>query len=205
MPPAPRRSVAFASTPHFDGSLPTSSSSASSSPSPYPQTSQSRHPSSRTPLQGRNRNHQHTLSQIYSQSQNQNRSQGQGQSQGQSYLQRGSESDNYSLPDIDDRGEDDGDEDEDSEAVIMAIDYKSRKIGCAFYSMMDQRLSLMEDIELPTSECLEARELQPLGASLRTDKWAVKFQIKPTVLLIASRFNETLEKTLNPEYKGIHY
>lgn len=87
----------------------------------------------------------------------------------------------------------------------MAIDYKSRKIGCAFYSMMDQRLSLMEDIELPTSECLEARELQPLGASLRTDKWAVKFQIKPTVLLIASRFNETLENTLNPEYKGIHY
>jgi len=164
MPPAPRRSVAFAS-PYFDRSLHTSSSSASSSSSPYLQTSQSRQPSSRTPLQSRNRNHQHAPSQIYSQIQSQNRF----QSQSQGYHQGGSESDNYSLPDADDRDEDDGDEDEDSEAVIMAIDYKSRKIGCAFYSMADQRLSLMEDIELPTSECLEARELQPLGASLCTD------------------------------------
>ncbi|CAZ86442.1 unnamed protein product [Tuber melanosporum] len=118
------------------------------------------HPSSRISRQGQNRSLQHSRSQTYSQARNQNRhqNQNQGQSDSQSYYhQRGSESDNYSLPDIDDEGED-GDEDEDSEGVIMAVDYKSRKIGCAFYSMVDQRLSLMEDIELPTSECLEAHE-----------------------------------------------
>ncbi|KAG0641233.1 muts domain V-domain-containing protein [Tuber brumale] len=172
MPRAPRRSVAFASAPNLHGGLPSSSSSAPSPPPPYPQTAQSPHPSSHIPRQVQNRSHQHSRSQTYS------------QTRSQSHDQRGSESDNYSLPDIDDEGED-NDEDEDSEGVIMAVDYKSRKIGCAFYSMVDQKLSLMEDIELPTSEYLEA----------------LKFQIKPTVLLIASRFNETLETTLNPEYK----
>jgi DNA mismatch repair protein MSH5 len=40
----------------------------------------------------------------------------------------------------------------------MAVDHRGRKIGCAFYSMEEQRLSLMEDIEFPTSDCLDACE-----------------------------------------------
>lgn len=81
---------------------------------------------------------------------------------------------------------DDDDEDEnDSEAVIMAVDHRGRKIGCAFYSVAEQKLSLMEDLEFPTSDCLEA----------------LKFHIKPTVLLLPSRFDETIDKSLNPDPK----
>lgn len=61
-------------------------------------------------------------------------------------------------------GEDDDEEDvseeeeDDSEGIIMAVDHRGRKIGCAFYSMAGQKLSLMEDIEFPTSDCLDACE-----------------------------------------------
>lgn len=58
-----------------------------------------------------------------------------------------------------DQEDEDGEEEEDgSEDIIMAVDHKGRKIGCAFYSVADQKLSLMEDIELPTSDCLNACE-----------------------------------------------
>ncbi|PWW76611.1 hypothetical protein C7212DRAFT_357556 [Tuber magnatum] len=135
-------------------------------------TAQTPHPSTRIPLQSQNRYHQHSRSGTHPQGkrldhyQNQSQSQSHSQSQGQSFHQRGSESDDYSLPDIEEAEDDHGDGD--SEAVIMAIDYKSKKIGCAFYSMADQKLSLMEDIELPTSECLEAHEYAtPYHISIR--------------------------------------
>lgn len=82
--------------------------------------------------------------------------------------------------------DDDNDNDEDdSEDVIMAVDHRGRKIGCAFYSVAEQKLSLMEDLEFPTSDCLEA----------------LKFHIKPTVLLLPSRFDEIIDKSLNPDSK----
>lgn len=55
-----------------------------------------------------------------------------------------------------DTGDDDEEEGDDSEDVIMAVDHRGRKIGCAFYSVADGKLSLMEDIEFPTSDCLDA-------------------------------------------------
>lgn len=89
----------------------------------------------------------------------------------------------------DSQDEADEDEDEDGdggdEDVIMAVDHRGRKIGCAFYSTAEQKLSLMEDIEFPTADCLEA----------------LKFNIKPTVVLLPSRFDETIDNALNPDSK----
>lgn len=85
----------------------------------------------------------------------------------------------------DGREDDDDENDDDSEDIIMAVDHRGRKIGCAFYSVAEQKLSLMEDIEFPTSDCLEA----------------LKFHIKPTILLLPSRFDETIERSLNPDAK----
>lgn len=58
----------------------------------------------------------------------------------------------------DEEQEQEEEEEDDSEDIIMAVDHRGRKIGCAFYSAADQRLSLMEDIEFPTSDCLDACE-----------------------------------------------
>lgn len=82
--------------------------------------------------------------------------------------------------------DDDGDDDDDDSGdIIMAVDHRGRKVGCAFYSVAEQKLSLMEDIEFPTSDCLEA----------------LKFHIEPTVLLLPSRFDEIIEKSLSPDAK----
>lgn len=81
--------------------------------------------------------------------------------------------------------QEDNDDNDDSEDIIMAVDHRGQKIGCAFYSVAEQKLSLMEDIEFPTSDCLEA----------------LKFHIKPTILLLPSRFDETIDSSLNPDSK----
>lgn len=62
-----------------------------------------------------------------------------------------------------------GEEVEDEDGVIMAIDHRGRKIGCAFYSASDQKLSLMEDLEFPTPDCLDACEYEPPQSTLRAD------------------------------------
>ncbi|KAI5853195.1 DNA mismatch repair protein MutS, partial [Morchella snyderi] len=68
----------------------------------------------------------------------------------------------------DDEEEVSEEEEDEEEGVIMAVDHRGRKIGCAFYSMAEQRLSLMEDIDFPTSDCLDAYEFAtPYHISIR--------------------------------------
>ncbi|KAL7267479.1 hypothetical protein RUND412_009935 [Rhizina undulata] len=64
--------------------------------------------------------------------------------------------------------EEDDSTDDDSEDIIMAIDQQGRKIGCALYTVADQKLSLMEDIEFPSSDCVDAHEFStPYHVSVR--------------------------------------
>jgi len=46
---------------------------------------------------------------------------------------------------------------DDSEDIIMAIDQRGQKIGCAYYNVADEVLCFMEDVELPSSDCIDAR------------------------------------------------
>lgn len=63
---------------------------------------------------------------------------------------------------------------EDADDIIMALDRKGPKIGCAYYTFATETLSLMEDLLFPSPDCTAA----------------LKFQIKPTTLLIPSRLDE---------------
>jgi DNA mismatch repair protein MSH5 len=65
-------------------------------------------------------------------------------------------------------------DDDDSEDVIMAVDQRGSKIGCCYYTYATETLSFMEDISLPSSDCIDA----------------LKFQINPKTLLLPSRLNE---------------
>jgi DNA mismatch repair protein MSH5 len=66
---------------------------------------------------------------------------------------------------------------DDSEDIIMAIDQKG-KIGCCYYTYADCTLSFVEDISMPADEIIDV----------------LKFQVKPTTLLIPSRLGD-LEAT----------
>jgi hypothetical protein len=48
-------------------------------------------------------------------------------------------------------------DEDDSEDIIMAVDQKGQKIGCAYYNVADEVLCFMEDVELPGSDCIDAR------------------------------------------------
>ena len=49
-----------------------------------------------------------------------------------------------------------GDEVED-EDIICAIDRRGQNLGCSVYCDAEQKLSLMEDIIFPESECISTR------------------------------------------------
>ena len=59
--------------------------------------------------------------------------------------------------DIDEQTRYEETEEDDTEDVIMAVDQKGQKIGCAYYNVADEVLCFMEDVELPSSDCVDAR------------------------------------------------
>ncbi|KAA8906732.1 muts domain V-domain-containing protein [Sphaerosporella brunnea] len=71
---------------------------------------------------------------------------------------------------------------DDSEDVIMAVDMKGPKIGCAYYTVATETLSFMEDIMFPAAAAADCID-------------ALKFQISPTTLLIPSRLDEVEQAT----------
>lgn len=56
--------------------------------------------------------------------------------------------------------EDDSEEEEEDELddVIMALDKNGCRIGCCYYIIGEEKLFLMEDIELPGIDCIDACE-----------------------------------------------
>lgn len=62
------------------------------------------------------------------------------------------------VPTTDD-DENDSDSDDGSDHIIMAVDQRGSKMGCAYYTAADETLSFMEDVELPSADCFDARTL----------------------------------------------
>jgi DNA mismatch repair protein MSH5 len=68
--------------------------------------------------------------------------------------------------------------------VIMAIDMKERgTIGCAYYVAREEKLCMMEDVKLAGLDIVDN----------------LKIHAQPTVILISSRAEETLEDHLSKE------
>ncbi|KAG0649696.1 hypothetical protein D0Z07_3763 [Hyphodiscus hymeniophilus] len=80
---------------------------------------------------------------------------------------------------------------EDSDAmneIIMAIEMKERgSIGCAYYIAREEKLFLMEDIKLAGLEIVDT----------------LKLHVQPTVVLISTRCEESLEEHLGKDARGI--
>ena len=66
-----------------------------------------------------------------------------------------------------DRGDNTG---EAEDGIIMAIDHKGRPIVYAFYPLSDQKLNLMEDLEFPAPDCVDARERELPRSTVSADK-----------------------------------
>jgi len=89
----------------------------------------------------------------------------------------------------------DDDNDDGDDQIIMAVDQCGPKMGCAYYTAADQTLSFLEDVELPSADCFDARELlERYGgggvAVVANNDYEVKFQVNPTVLLLSSRMDD---------------
>ncbi|CAL3963751.1 unnamed protein product [Diplocarpon coronariae] len=80
---------------------------------------------------------------------------------------------------------------EDSDAineVIMAVELKAcGTIGCAYYLAREEKLCLMEDIEMAGLDIIDT----------------LKLHIQPTVILISTRADEELENHLSKDARGI--
>ena len=72
--------------------------------------------------------------------------------------------------------------------IILAIDMKDRgAIGCAYYIAREEKLCLMEDMKMAGLDMVEL----------------LKLHAQPTIILISTRSDETLEEHLNKEARGI--
>ena len=80
---------------------------------------------------------------------------------------------------------------EDSDAmneVIMAIDMKDHgTVGCAYYVAREEKLCLMEDMKMAGLDIVDL----------------FKLHAQPTIILISTRSDDTLEEHLNREARGI--
>lgn len=56
-----------------------------------------------------------------------------------------------------DQSSNSSDAEDDSGDIIMAVDQRSQKLGCSYYTISTGTLSLMEDISMPNSEMLMTR------------------------------------------------
>lgn len=75
---------------------------------------------------------------------------------------------------------------EDSDAmneIIMAVDMKERSTGCAYYIAREEKLCLMEDVNMSDLSIIDT----------------LKIHIQPTVILISTRSDEKLEGYLSED------
>ncbi|KAF3910543.1 hypothetical protein ABW21_db0201173 [Orbilia brochopaga] len=78
-------------------------------------------------------------------------------------------------------GDNDEEEDEDKE-VVMAVDYRVKKLGCTFYTEQDQTLWFVNDIHVSM--------FGPEGGAAKEVLESLKFQIQPTHIIFPSRADE---------------
>lgn len=95
------------------------------------------------------------------------------------------------------------DEDDDFDMVVMAIDVRGRgKVGCSYYVAREEKLYLMEDISLGGLEIVDLRRPCTYFSKWRSRRLAVKIHIEPTVILVSSRADESIDEHLNPTRMG---
>ncbi|KAK6359117.1 MutS protein msh5 [Orbilia brochopaga] len=78
-------------------------------------------------------------------------------------------------------GNEDDDEEEDKE-VVMAVDYRGRKLGCTFYREQDRTLWFVNDINVSM--------FGPEGGAAKEVLESLKFQIEPTIILFPARADD---------------
>ncbi|KAL8718148.1 MAG: hypothetical protein Q9225_004683 [Loekoesia sp. 1 TL-2023] len=98
-------------------------------------------------------------------------------------------------PDINEREEDDS-----MNEVIMAVDLRDRgTVGCAYYVAREEKLYMMEDVRfggIEIVETCEARSTTVLEAG--ADAQEVKLYARPTVILLSTRVDESIDAYLDP-------
>ncbi|KAF3171553.1 MutS protein msh5 [Orbilia oligospora] len=97
---------------------------------------------------------------------------------------------------IDGEGEEEQDGDK---AVIMAIDYRGRRLGCSFYTEQDETLWFVNDIEVNI--------FGASGGAAREVLESLRFQIQPTAILFPSRaddlFSSNTDSDTLESYPGV--
>ncbi|KAF3174122.1 MutS protein msh5 [Orbilia oligospora] len=84
-------------------------------------------------------------------------------------------------------------------AVIMAIDYRGRRLGCSFYTEQDETLWFVNDIEVNI--------FGANGGAAREVLESLRFQIQPTAILFPSRagdlFSSNTDSDTLESYPGV--
>ncbi|EWC48920.1 hypothetical protein DRE_00225 [Drechslerella stenobrocha 248] len=78
--------------------------------------------------------------------------------------------------------EEEEDEEEQEKEVVMAIDYRGKRLGCTFYTEHDETLWFVNDIQVDT---FGAR-----GGAAKEVLESLKFQIQPTIILLPTRTDD---------------
>ncbi|KAI9708990.1 MAG: hypothetical protein M1812_007803 [Candelaria pacifica] len=106
-------------------------------------------------------------------------------------------SDNGHAPENDTQIEDREDNDALNE-VIMALDVRDRgTVGCSYYVAREEKMYFMEDVKLGGLEVIDTH----IGRMFnRVD--AVKIHIQPTVILLSTRVDESVDEHLDPERRN---
>ena len=101
--------------------------------------------------------------------------------------------------DIQDREENDS-----LDEVIMAVDLRDRgTVGCCYYVAREEKLYLMEDVKHGGLEvvdsCIFSSQIHSWLRYLMDQRIIVKLHILPTIILLSSRIDESVETHLDTE------
>ncbi|KAK6355696.1 MutS protein msh5 [Orbilia javanica] len=83
-----------------------------------------------------------------------------------------------------DQEEEDGDKD-----IIMAVDYRGRRLGCSFYTEQDETLWFVNDVEVNMSGSS--------GGAAKEILESLRLQIQPTLILFPSRADDLFASSTN--------
>ncbi|KAK6500442.1 MutS protein msh5 [Arthrobotrys musiformis] len=101
------------------------------------------------------------------------------------------------VGDISAQNDDDDDEEEDGEKdIIMAVDYRGRRLGCSFYTEEDETLWFVNDIEVNL--------FGGSGGAAKEVLESLRFQIQPTVILFPTRADELFSSVTDSETLDSH-
>lgn len=84
--------------------------------------------------------------------------------------------------------------------VIMGVDLRDRgTVGCAFYVAREEKLYMMEDVRFGGTEIVESCETRSTTVlEAGADAQQVKLYARPTVILLSTRVDESVDAYLDP-------